>query len=89
MDNVQNLPYAKWLEECISKIVPLEPRALTFGAILPDGEVFTGYYKCNSTDKAILAHNIYADAFLEIITANIGMIKEALEDYDESEEDSE
>lgn len=48
----------------------------------PDGTVFTGYYNADATDKAVFAHNIQSDVTMDIIRANIGEIKEMLEEND-------
>ena len=48
----------------------------------PDGDVFTGYYNADATDKALFAHNIQSDVTMDIIKANIDTIKKAMEDND-------
>lgn len=40
-----------------------------------DGNVFTGYYGADATDKAVFAHHIQSDVTMDIIRANIDEIK--------------
>ena len=61
MFDINEVPYAEWLEKSLQAIVPLKPVCLCFAATMPDGEVYTGYYNADATDKAVIAHNIQAD----------------------------
>ena len=61
MFDINEVPYAEWLEKSLQAIVPLKPVSLCFAAAMPDGEVYTGYYNADATDKAVIAHNIQAD----------------------------
>ena len=59
-------------------------------ALLPGGEVFTGYYHMDMMDKAAVATNIQADATLDAVCANGRRIQEAWEADDEEDlEDTE
>lgn len=44
MFDINEVPYAEWLEKSLQAIVPLKPVCLCFAATMPDGEVYTGYY---------------------------------------------
>ena len=74
-----NTPYAKWLEEAVKAIFEGNPNSISLCAIMPDGNVLTAYYNCSVHDKAIIAHNINADAMLDNVVINIDMIKDALD----------
>lgn len=74
---------ATWLESSISQIVAHKPRSLALVAIDDSGEVLTGYYNADVQDLAIMAHNIYSDAMLDVIRNNAALIKEMLEDAED------
>ena len=57
MFDINEVPYAEWLEKSLQAIVPLKPVSLCFAATMPDGEVYTGYYNADATDKAVIAHS--------------------------------
>lgn len=76
---------AEWLEKSLQAIVPLKPVSLCFAATMPDGEVYTGYYNADATDKAVIAHNIQADITMDIIRTNAAIIKNMIEHCEEDE----
>ena len=82
MDDITKKPYAAWLEEALKTVVETGAKKICVSAILPNGEVFTGYYNADATDKALFAHNIQSDVTMDIIMANIDTIKKAMEDND-------
>lgn len=53
--------------------------------IMADGEVYTGYYNADATDKAVIAHNIQADITMDIIRTNAAIIKDMIEHCEEDE----
>lgn len=82
MNDITKKPYTAWLEDAIRPIMETGAEKLCSSAILPDGDVFTGYYNADATDKALFAHNIQSDVTMDIIMANIDTIKKAMEDND-------
>lgn len=82
MDDITKKPYAAWLEDALKTVVETGAKKMCVAAILPNGEVFTGYYNADATDKALFAHNIQSDVTMDIIMANIDTIKKAMEDND-------
>lgn len=86
MKDITKEPYAEWLEESLHVIAGIDPVCLCIAATSPDGNVFTGYYGADATDKAVFAHHIQSDVTMDIIRANIGTIKEMLEDSSEEGE---
>lgn len=85
MFDINEVPYAEWLEKSLQAIVPLKPVSLCFAATMPDGEVYTGYYNADATDKAVIAHNIQADITMDIIRTNAAIIKDMIEHCEEDE----
>lgn len=85
MFDINEVPYAEWLEKSLQAIVPLKPVSLCFAAAMPDGEVYTGYYNADATDKAVIAHNIQADITMDIIRTNAAIIKNMIEHCEEDE----
>lgn len=83
--DIDKLPYAKWLEETIRSLVESQPECICVAAIMPDRAVGTSYYNCSAQDKAILAHNIQVDITMDVIEANIGEIKEMLEQEEDGD----
>lgn len=83
MSDITSQPWAEWLENSLETIIGIEPECLCIVAKNPDGAVFTGYYNADATEKAVFAHNIQSDVTMDIIRANIGEIKEMLEEGDD------
>ncbi len=79
MDFNENQELAAWLEEGLQYLFNIKPVSAAIVAQLPSGEVFTGYFNADSQRKAVLAHSINADAMLDVVLNNIGMIREALD----------
>lgn len=44
MFDINEVPYAEWLEKSLRAIVPLKPVCLCFAATMPDGEVISCEY---------------------------------------------
>ncbi len=80
MFDINEVPYAEWLEKSLQAIVPLKPVCLCFAATMPDGEVYTGYYNADATDKAVIAHNIQADikVLAELNACSVKEIRQVL-----------
>lgn len=82
MKDITKQPYAAWLEESLKIIAGFEPACLCIAATSPDGDNFTGYYNADATDKAVFAHHINSDVVMDIVRANAGEIKRALEEVE-------
>ena len=83
---VQNSPYAEFLETVVRGIFDTQPDKIAFVASLPNGETLTAYYKSDAQDKAVFAHHIYSDSVMDVVVANVGLLKEAMDAYEEEEE---
>lgn len=77
-------PYAVFLEDFIKQLIEYQPEKVGVCAILPGGEILTGY--CGDVgcqDKAVMAHNINCDAIMDSVVANAKMIVQAAEEQEE------
>ena len=82
---ISDAPYAAWLSDVLATLEEHKVTKIAATAILPGGEVFTGYFDMSTMDKALMATNIQADATMDAICANGQMIRQAWDDADEEE----
>lgn len=68
--DIKETPYAQWLEEVLRDMVQLEPKQIALCVLVEGGASATSCYNCNSTDKALMAHSIYADSILDVVHEN-------------------
>ena len=85
MAKFENMELAEWLEDAARVLLESNPKHIALAAKLPDGEVLTGYLNTNNEDKAVLAHHIFEDAMLDMLKANIGVLRDALEETEEED----
>ena len=79
-------PYAHFLEDFAQQLVEYQPEKVCVCALLPGGEVLTGYFgDTGPQDKAVIAHNINCDAILDTVVANARMIVQAAEEQEDEE----
>ena len=78
----KNPEMASWLEEGLQNIFSGKPVSMAILAQNENGEVLTGYYHADAQQKAIFAHNINADAMLDVVLNNIDMVRDALDELD-------
>lgn len=86
MTDITKLPYAEWLEESVGEIIKAQPEQIGIVAICPDGRTLTGYYNADATAMAMMAHTINADAVMDVVVNNIGMVRDALDELEEEGE---
>lgn len=79
-------PYASWLSDVLAMLEENKIDRICVAALLPGGEVFTGYYHMDIMDKAVVATNIQADATLDAVCANGCRIQEAWEEEGDDDE---
>lgn len=65
MDDITKKPYTAWLEEALKTIVETGTKKICVAAILPNGEVFTGYYNADATYGAIGICPQYVDQYIK------------------------
>jgi len=83
---MSDAPYASWLSDVLATLEEHKIDRIAVAAPLPNGEVFTGYFRLDTMDKALLAANMQADAVLDAVCHNGQRIQQA---WDDSIEDSE
>lgn len=94
LPQLEELPWAEWMEEGLRSLMKLEPESIALCAVLADGEIFTGYFNCSCMDKIQISGNIHMDATMDMLEANGGKLAEIMsaEDdfaaWDEQFEDS-
>lgn len=89
MENFGDKKCAGWLEECVRTLFEEKAEHIAVCAILPDGDLFTGFFQCDVRDKGVIASGIQADAMWDTVMANIGQIRDALEEDEEDKEEGE
>ena len=78
------IPYASFLEEFAQQLVEYKPQKVCVCAILPGGEVLTGYFgNTGPQDMAVMAYNINTDAMMETVKANAKEILMAAEEQED------
>lgn len=82
--DITKLPYAPWLENAIKILTAHDVHTAGIVARVEDDTVLTGYWNASANDKAVFASNIQNDITLDVIRNNADIIKQALEDDDES-----
>jgi len=86
----ENDELTAWLEDCVKNLYERNKESrITSAAIITQSEdrvVLTGYYNCDAQDKAIFAHNLNADAMLDIVCNNADIVKQAIEEVDEDDQ---
>ena len=85
MIDFEKLPWAAWLEECVSELAKEDVHVMSIAAILSDDIIYTGYFNANATDKFIMAAHISADGLLDTVLNNARMIIEAAEEQEKDD----
>lgn len=87
-NNLNNIPYAQWLEKTLQEISKLPIKGMCLNAILDNGEAYTAYYNATMLDKITIAGLIQQDAMLDTMAAN-GFIEYADEEDETDGEEKE
>lgn len=82
---ISDAPYTAWLSDVLATLEEHKVTKIAVAAPLPTGEVFTGYFRLDTMDKALLAANMQADAVLDAVCHNGQRIQQAWEDNAEDE----
>ena len=87
----ENDELTAWLEDCVKNLYERNKESRIVSAaivtLFEDRVVLTGYYNCDAQDKAIFAHNLNADAMLDIVCNNADIVKQAIEEADEDDQE--
>ena len=85
-NNLNNLPYAAWLEKTLQELIKIPAKAIALTVITDTGEVYSNYYNATMVDKLIVAGIVQQDAMYDSMAAN-GIVEYADEE-EEGETDS-
>lgn len=85
-NNLNNIPYAQWLETALQELINLPVKGICLSAITETGEAYTNYHNISMMDKLLIAGLIQQDATLDSLAAN-GIIEYTDEEDDESGEE--
>ena len=88
MNNLDNIPYAKWLEKTLQELIAFPIKGIAIQAITTTGEAYTNYYEISMMDKLTIAGLIQQDATFDSLAAN-GLIKYADEEDETDGEEKE
>lgn len=80
-NNLNSIPYAKWLEKCLQDIIKFPVKGMCICALTDRGEAYTNYYEFSMMDKLTIAGLINQDATLDALAAN-GFIEYSDDDGD-------
>lgn len=84
--NINNIPYAAWLEKNIKDLITSPVKSICVSAVSTDGDVYRDYYNADMLDKITMAGVIQQDAMLDSMAAH-GIIE--YEDDEEGDADGE
>lgn len=86
----ENDELTAWLEDCVKNLYERNKESRIASAAIvtlsEDRVVMTGYYNCDAQDKAIFAHNMNADAMMDIVCNNADIVKQAIEEVDDDDQ---
>ena len=77
--NLENIPYAAWLEGALQELVMFPVRGICMFAVAEDGSVYSNYHDMSIMDKLTISGLIQMDATTDSLIAN-GQIKPIEED---------
>ena len=83
-NNLNDIPYAQWLEQTLQDIIGLPVKGLCLNAVLDGGEVYTAYHNVSMVNKLTIAGIVQQDAMLDTMAANGLIENENDEDTDDS-----
>ena len=88
--NIEESPYAEWLEGSIRTIMTLQPDTMALVAVRDsDGMALTSYFNAGVREKSAFIHHIQSDLVMEIIENNADNIREMLFGDEDDEDDDE
>lgn len=79
MPNINELPYAPWLEGALSELVNFPVKGICMFATTEDGSIYSNYHEISVMDKLTISGLIQMDATNDALIAN-GQIKPVGED---------
>lgn len=79
------IPYAGILEDGIRKLTEGKAQNAVLCGLLEDGTTCVAYANASPEDLANIACHLLSEAFMRMVIANIGMVKDALDEYEDEE----
>lgn len=80
--------YAPWLMDVLKRIEEAKVKKLAVAGITAKGEVMTGYYRMEMSDKALASAHMQADAVLDSVCSNGELIQKRWAEQEEEGEDA-
>lgn len=81
--NIPEKPYNVWLEKTIRHLYEEDVECVGITFRRKDGSSVVAYYNSTAEDKARMAYHYIADAMMDIVLANVDLIKKAAEEQEE------
>lgn len=88
MNELNKLPYAKWLEESLQTIIGKPVESMCILTKFDTGDIGSGYWNSTVADKLVFAGFLQQDAMLDTLKNN-GYLEEDEEDESDGEEENE
>ncbi len=85
---MSNADYAPWLMDALKRIEEEKVKKLAVVGITAKGEVMTGYYHMEMSDKALVSAHMQADAVLDSVCSNGELIQRRWAEQEEEGEDA-
>lgn len=79
------IPYAQILEDGIKKLTEGKAQNAVLCGLLEDGTTCVVYANASPEDLANIAWHLLSEAFMRTVIANIDMVKDALDEYEDGE----
>lgn len=73
---MSDAPYAAWLMDALKLLEEEKVSKIAVTGISPKGEVMTGYFGMEMSDKATISAHIQADAVMDMVCTNGSLIRE-------------
>lgn len=83
------IPYAGMLEDGIKKLTEGKAQNAVLCGLLEDGTTCVAYANASPEDLANIACHLLSEAFMRTVIVNIDMVKDALDEYEDEEGESE
>lgn len=84
---MNDIPFATMLEKGISTLIEGKAKNAVLCGRLEDGSTLTAFSDMDAEDMAIIAWDILSTAFMDVVISNIDMIKDALDDFEDEEDE--
>lgn len=69
-NNLNNIPYAQWLEKALQELITFPVKGICIVALTDNGEIYNNYHNVNMADKLVMAGIIQQDAMLDTMAAS-------------------